>query len=300
MTHTVEASASKFIDLFRGRGDVYGGWEGVCIKQPLSPAMFVSHLNGDHLFGVYPSVPTALGAMCVWGCTDIDYDDYSEADLLRNTFAAIGIPAWVEKTRKGWHVWVFAETLVPSEHMRNLQLAAHQVAGTNPKEVNPKQTNVTAKLIGNYVRLPYPGGLQERRMVDSAGETMSLEDFVNEAHATRVAPDLIAEFAGYYIPPPQVHAVVGVASGDMTLAAQSLTRLGFVIWRDGPLEGRDRSTTLLHLCHECFKAALPIEDALMLVKDADSRWGKFSMRGEAGLAEMLKLLRKAYGDTAFT
>jgi len=293
-------TVEQFIQLFRGRGDAYGSWEGGCVRSALTPDLFTSHLSGDTQIGVYTSVPTAAGPMCVWGCTDIDYDDYDEAALLRATFASVGVVSWVEKTRKGYHIWVFATGLVSSQDMRYLQLAAHQVAGTNPKEVNPKQLNVSSNLLGNYVRLPYPNGTDQRRVLDNEGETMSLEAFVDEAFRTRNSPELIAEFASYYIPPATVQVDVGAPTSDMTAAAQMLTPLGKVIWRDGPLEGRDRSTTLQHLCHESHKAQLQPADALMLLKDADQRWGKYSTRGEAGQMELLKLVQRAYGITLST
>ena len=298
---TVAATTvEQFIQLFRGRGDAYGSWDGGCVREPLTPTLFVSHLSGDTQIGVYTSVPTQAGPQCVWGCTDIDYDDYDEAALLRATFASIGIVSWVEKTRKGYHIWVFATGLVPSQDMRYLQLAAHQVAGTNPKEVNPKQLNVSANLLGNYVRLPYPHGTDQRRMLDNEGVTMSLEAFADQAFHSRNSPELIAEFASYYVPPATVQVDVGAPTADMTAAAQMLTPLGKVIWRDGPLEGRDRSTTLQHLCHESHKAQLQPADALMLLKDADQRWGKYSTRGEAGQTELLKLVQRAYGITLST
>lgn len=292
MTEHVDA----FITLFRGRADAYGSWDGGCIREPLTRAVFERHLwTGPHI-GVYCSVPLNGTAHTVWGCSDIDYDSYAEASLLQATFAAVGVRAWTERTRKGWHVWVFATELVPSADMRAMFLAAHQVAATPPKEVNPKQTDLTGKGLGNYVRLPYPGGdaAVERQMWDGNGP-ISLGDFLTAAVTDRATPDQIADLAGYYTPPPAPVRVAAEPTLDMAQAARGLTALGRTIFRHGPIEGRDRSTTLAHLAHECFKSGLPPEDGLMLLEDADLRWGKYSMRGETGQLELVKLVQRAYG-----
>ena len=77
--------------------------------------------------------------------------------------------------------------------------------------------------------------------------------------------------------------------------ASAIPFLGRAIFRDGPIEGRDRSTTLTHLAHECRKANLHPKDAMSLLEDADIRWGKYLARGEAGRLELEKLLVRAYG-----
>lgn len=293
-----DTTIDGFITLFRGRGDAYGSWEGGCIKQPLTRAVFVNHLTGNNPIGVYPSVPSGDTPFCVWGCTDIDYDSHHDADLLRRTFAAVDVTAWLEKTRKGWHIWIFAEEPVPSVSMRRLQLAAHQVCNLQPKEVNPKQANVTVHSFGNYVRLPYPATEPHQRfVVDTAGARIGAEEFVPQALATRTSKDTVEKLAGHYHEPPAPRIDAGVPTADMTAAAQMLTPLGKMIWRHGPHEGRDRSTTLQHLAHECRKATLTPADALMLIKDADTRWGKYTMRGEAGERELVKLVQRAYGHT---
>jgi hypothetical protein len=287
-----------FVTLFRGRGDAYGSWEGGCIKQPLTRAVFAAHLEARTPIGVYPSVPSGNDPFCIWGCTDIDYDNYNEAALLQRTFAAVGVTAWVEKTRKGWHIWIFAEEPVPSKDMRNMQLAAHQVCGLKPREVNPKQANVTIHSFGNYVRLPYPQvEPHQRYMVDSAGVRIDPEAFIAAALATRVPKDKVEWLATHYREPIAAQIAIGTPTADMTAAASMLTPLGKVIWRNGPIEGRDRSSTLQHLAHECRKSNIATSDALMLVKDADQRWGKYSTRGTAGERELLKLVERAYALT---
>lgn len=295
-----------FITLFRGRADAYGSWEGGCVREPLTRRVFEQHLTAGPHIGVYCSVPVGGVAHTVWGCSDIDYDSYEEARLLQDTFDAVGVKAWTERTRKGWHVWVFSTELVRSEDMRCMFLAAHQVAGTPPKEVNPKQTALHGKGMGNYVRLPYPCGEKANERVvwepnDSDGVgPIRLAEFLALATQARTTPEQIADLATYYTPPPPAPVVVAAPSHDMAQAARALSPLGRTIWRNGPLEHRDRSTTLAHLAHECSRSGVPAGDALMLMEDADLRWGKFLIRGEEGRSELLKMVNLAYGHTAST
>lgn len=297
----------QYVQLFRGRGDSYGSWEGGCIRERLTEQTFANHLNEGPNIGVYPHFNHGDRTLCVWGCTDIDYtDDPTRALHLRDTFRAIGIPAWVEKSANGFHIWVFSRDLVDAQDMRNLFLAAHQVAKEPPKEVNPKQGTLTEGMVGNYVRLPYPSyyrdGLTVRYMIDNDGAKIPLEDFVRAAHESRIDGETVRKYAAYYIPPPAPTFEALEPTADMAEAARHLTALGRVIFRDGPLEGNDRSTTMQHLAHECRKAHLNPGDALLLLKDCDLRWGraKYSSRADGGEKEFLGLIQRAYGHGANT
>lgn len=286
---------ADFITLFRGRGDCYGSWDGGCVREPLTEDTFKQHLEGNKWIGVYPAFNHKGETLCIWGCTDIDYDNPDHAWLLHDAFEAAGVTSWVEKTRRGYHIWVFATDLVSARNMRRMFLAAHQVADLPAKEVNPKQETLAQGQVGNYVRLPYPNhDKPERIIIRRDGQMEWIQDFVHEALKNRTNPETIERLAGFY-KPPVVNYTAGVPSHDMTEAARKLTPLGRTIFRDGPIEGRDRSTTLTHLAHECRKANLHPKDAMTLLEDADIRWGKYLARGEAGRLELEKLLVRAYG-----
>lgn len=293
-----QATVDGFVTLFRGRGDAYGAWEGRSVKEAITPQHYAEHLTvGPHI-GVYPCVPVNGRTMCVWGCTDIDYDGPDDAWLLHDALSAVGVQSWVEKTRRGYHIWVFATQLVTARDMRRMYLAAHQVTGLNPKEVNPKQEELLPSQLGNYVRLPYPAeGREERYMVRPDGQPIPLQAFVQKALEARVTPDQVASLAGRYTPPQIAVQDLLPPSGDLREITRLLTPLGRAIFRSGPIEGRDRSTTMTHLAHECRKASLNPNDALRILEDADLRWGKYMVRGQTGQRELVKLLERAYGPT---
>ena len=72
--------------------------------------------------------------------------------------------------------------------------------------------------------------------------------------------------------------------------------LGRVIWRDGPLAGRDRSSTLAKLGHECVRSGLNPSQTRVVVDDADRRWGKYYGRANGAL-EIDKLVERVFRTT---
>jgi len=222
---------------------------------------------------------------------------------MQRTLGAVGIISWVERSRsKGYHVWVFATEPVPAEHMRRMLLAAHQVANYPAREVNPKQSDVSIHKVGNYVRLPYYGGLvavpSRRVVLDDNDNPMPLEQFVDSATADRVPPSVISHLSSLYVPPVSTKPSIDFGSmmieEDLEQALRSTSQLARVIWKQGPINGQDRSTALMRLAHVCFRSGVSPSMCRVIVIDADKRWGKYHMRGESGLMEINKIVERAY------
>jgi len=291
----------NFVTLFRGRGDCYGSDDGGCVRKPLERQTFVDHLEGKSGIGVYPAVPSST-PFCVWGCSDIDVEDLPSARLLQRTLKTAGVMSWVERSRsKGYHVWVFAEDRVPAEDMRRMLLAAHQVADYPAREVNPKQSDVSAHKVGNYVRLPYLGGLvdtpQRRVILDDHDTPMPLDVFVYHAIRDRTPVERIQFLASHYVPPARVTPSIDFSSltdEDLEEALRTTSPLARVIWKQGPLESQDRSTALMRLAHVCYRSGVTPSMCRVIVVDADKRWGKYHLRGDAGQAEINKIVERAY------
>ena len=303
MKRLVRDDASlAFLNLFRGRGDAYGSWEGGCVHRPLTPDSFYRHLNGDELIGVYPHVYIRDGWKCVWGCTDIDVDDLDAAANIKMAFGMKNIPAWIERTRKGYHVWVFMATsqIATTRTMRRAFLAAHQAIDYVAKEVNPKQED-PGKGYGNYVRLPYPNGFNEpipenRYMLDSNEQPLALGDWlemVNDGGLAELAN--LESIAEMYNEPARQTIVIDEVTEDVTKLLPLLSRGSFMYWQDGPITGRDRSTTLVRLAHKLEQDGLGPSEAFVIVKSADLRWGKFHLR-EDGETQIMKIISHVYGE----
>lgn len=295
-----DTPVERFVQLFKGRGDAYGTWEGGCKKEPLTREKFAGHLTGEELIGVYPLVPLEGRNnewFCVWGCSDIDVDDLDAARNLQTALSLKNVTSWVEKTRKGYHVWVFATEPVKAGIMRNALLAAHQAIGYPAKEVNPKQT-IPGEGFGNYVRLPYPNGAEHlpenRYIVDIDESVLDFHAFVEAAYQNRNTPELLEAVASLYTPPARRMVIVdrGV-SADLRHVLKKLNGLAFMLWRDGPKEGKDRSSVLFRLGVQCRYSGLSPEEAYAVVASADERWGKFHLRPN-GDKEIISLIERSY------
>lgn len=289
MTDAVEI----FMDLFRGRSDAYGTWSGGSVRSEVNYSSFARHLNGEELIGIYPLTSESTVR---WGCSDIDVDDLDAARNLQTAFKMKDVASYVEKTVKGYHVWVFADDWVPAAVMRRAFLSAHQVIGLAPKEVNPKQEEATG--LGNYVRLPYPDGYDQMPEVrymlfDAQDVPMTLSQFLASAPYNRTSINLLKPLADLYRPPrravvePNINAPI----------RESLKYInGYIanIWRNGPMNNGDRSNTLVRMCHYMREYGTPINHAYCILVDADKRWGKFHERPDA-VVHLTKIIEDAYG-----
>jgi len=298
----------RFASLFEGRRDAYGADHGECIRLNEAEhgfqhlvwnGLWKNHLSGDQPIGVYPIV----SYLVKWGCSDIDVDDLQAAVNLRNALKALDITAWIEVSKaKGYHVWVFAEQWISAAIMRRALLAAHDIAGVPATEVNPKQERLAPNAFGNYVRLPYPGGLQAqwndgRRLVidpDLNNVAMPLTVFLDVADFHRTSQAVLQAAADLYVPPPEPEkiSVKPVGFRGRLDAQTRLNGLAWTIYCDGPLEGGDRSGTLFKLAVAAFDSGLDPNEVYTIVEDADARWGKFSERRD-GAQQLERIVARA-------
>jgi hypothetical protein len=283
-----------FQSLFEGRTDAYGSWEGGSVKSVVTAETFANHLLGKELIGIYP---LTLGNTVKWGCSDIDVDDIDSARNLQTSLKVKGIPSFVEKTRKGFHVWVFANDWVSAAVMRRAFLSAHEAIGLPPKEVNPKQEETTG--LGNYVRLPYPNGVNvmpENRYVlfDADDTPMTLNQFIYFAMDARVPANKLLPLAEMHRPRSKTQLDNLPVGASVQEALDHVDGYIATIWRHGPLDGSDRSTTLVRLVHKMHNLGTPINHAYVILADADKRWGKFHLRTDA-VEHLVKIVEDVYG-----
>lgn len=285
----------KFMSLFGGRTDAHGTWEGGSKKSPVSYETFAKHLYGEELIGIYPLTD---GSTVRWGCSDIDVDDLDAARNLQTALRVKSVPSYVEKTARGFHVWVFANDWIPAPIMRRAFLSAHEVIGLPPKEVNPKQEEANG--LGNYVRLPYPGGIdaipENRYMLsDRDDNPMTLKQFLDSTSEARVNINLLRPLAERHR--PKTRAVLDQLQTSASVQ-EALTHVNaFVknIWREGPFESRDRSNTLCKMVHKMHEHGTPMNMAYIILHDADKRWGKFHLRSDC-VEQLVKIVEDIYGD----
>lgn len=282
-----------FYDLFRGRTEAYGTWEGGCQRSPANIEAFKRHLYGEELIGIYPLTDESTVR---WGCSDIDVDDLDMAYNLSVALKVKGIHPFIEKTKRGFHVWVFANDWVPAPVMRRAFLAAHEAVGIPAKEVNPKQEECTG--LGNYVRLPYPDGMNRlpdaRYMLGDDEQPIGLSEFLDKALLSRVNVHMLAPLAELH-KPRSVFKLHTPPSQDVRVSLLGADALVRYIWKNGPSEKFDRSNTLVRLAYKCKDAGMSPEDAYVVVTDADKRWGKFHLRPDVE-EHIAKIIARAYGE----
>lgn len=287
------AVLTDFITLFSGRTDAYGSWEGGCVKEPLSQVHFVEHLAGIIGIGIYPVDEHNLTR---WGCSDIDVPDLDGVRNLQTALSMKEIVTWVERSRKGYHLWLFSETPLPAPFMRRCLLVAHQVCDYPAKEVNPKQEKVTG--YGNYVRLPYFGGIdsvpQERVVLDNDDKPMALHVFVEQALASRNKPALIERVAELHVAPKPVSIQFGNNTVPTSELRYYMSPYSYKMWENGPLDGSDRSSTLVRLADRLRKDGMRPDEVLNALVDADKRWGKFYSRDD-GVHQLELIVMKVFG-----
>ena len=111
----------------------------------------------------------------------------------------------------------------------------------------------------------------------------------------RTSQETIQRIASMYQPPKQEPVVLNDYVYDATLseAMQILSPLGKVIWRDGPLAGKDRSSTLAKLGHETVRSGLNPSQTKIVLMTADKRWGKYHLRHDGEL-EIDKLVVRVH------
>lgn len=320
-----------FVQIFRGRGDAYGSSKGYCVHEPLTREVFELHLRStdpkDHV-GVY----CMMGDKASWGCIDIDGKDfplrsYMTADAgdghpiqvpttidhdwqkmwtlacnLATVLAAKNIHATIERTKNGYHVWVFPKDgIVTARAMRRALMAACVAISYNPKEVNPKAEGPRpgTQGLGNFVRLPYGGYLTTREiptqrvMVDGFQAGRWLQEFL--AHIKLTATADLEAVAALWTPPPPPSTEIDYDAGlEVEPILPMLDGLAFTMWRDGPLPGKDRSTTLAHLGRLTAERGLTATQTFAVLQSADVRWGgKFANRAD-GLEQIARLVENAY------
>lgn len=308
-------SDDRFPLLFAGNPSAYGADHGECIREapPWHEHLFV---HGRSI-GVYPIIwienrwipgdaqPTYTQVVN-WGCIDLDVrspghpaGDYADefeataaADDLITAGTVLGITLWPEVTRsRGRHLWCFAQDMPNAAIMRRALLTVCDVAGVKATEVNPKQEALAPGSLGNYVRLPYPQGWewlgaeekQPRRAVydPPSRRFLSLNAFVRRACEVRTPTYTLLDAADLWVPPAEpIWKPVPLPNVENSSLYDRLGPAGRAIVSDGPLEGSDRSTTLVRLAGICSRQGLTMPEAFEIVTTADERWGKYHLRSD--------------------
>jgi superfamily II DNA or RNA helicase len=155
-----------FFDPYRYKAHVIRGgtFQNFAEKSylPLTDEQIAKHLSGNHHIGLYP----LLSDNTSWFiAADFDKNNWEkESRKFIKTLAAIGIPAYLERSRsgKGGHVWVFFEKPYPASRSRRIALSMLKESGIisafdkdgSFDRLFPNQDMLSGKGLGNLIALP--------------------------------------------------------------------------------------------------------------------------------------------------
>ncbi len=117
---------------------------------------------------------------CRWGCIDIDVYNVDHLVLMRN-IKGLSLPLVTFRSKSGGaHLFLFASEFIPASLMQSKLKAMAEALGYAGSEIFPKQTEILVERgdTGNFLNLPYHGGVRGLRYAMKAGgEAASLESF---------------------------------------------------------------------------------------------------------------------------
>lgn len=276
---------SDAFEIFLGNPHAIGTEEGGCVH--LQDGRWSDHVQAHFdgtgpPVGVYPVWEGLVG----WGCVDWDNGaaDVEHAFNVKNVIAKVtGHPnsLWVEASRsKGFHLWWFINTWVEMDLMRKALLAACNLVDAPTREVNPKQFELGEGQVGNYVRLPYPGGYTGLTREDGFRSRTFYE--VRDGGFSHITwPEFLAEvdeapaqavvtMASYYVPP---QVVVGKYKPLAGAPEAKLAGLSHKLFFEGPLDASDRSSQIYRFARLLVEGQRHTpEEVHELVLEFDERW----------------------------
>lgn len=113
----------------------------------LSPKVLVAHLAGEITIGTY--VRDAQG-YCRFAVFDADQEDgLARLTNIQEEFARDLVPSYIERSRRGGHLWLFFREPVPANHVRAWLWPLARAQGL---ELYPKQGS--GEGIGSLIRVP--------------------------------------------------------------------------------------------------------------------------------------------------
>jgi hypothetical protein len=141
--------------LFVHRKDIYArqrenGSYFLCLS-PVSNQVIRAHLAGKITAGFYALDQASTAS---WGVVDADSSDgLEQLQQVWQRFSELGIPAYIEQSRRGGHLWTFLESPIPGAGVRDLLRAG--VGELQDLELYPKQPALDkSRKVGSLVRGP--------------------------------------------------------------------------------------------------------------------------------------------------
>ena len=124
----------------------------ICVHEPLSASHLYAHLRGEVTLGTYLLNQESKVRFVV-----LDNDAEGGWDYVvacGGILAQKGLPAYLEKSRRGGHIWLFFAKSVGGSIARNFAQGITEANKLNGFEIYPKQDTI-GKRLGSLIRLPF-------------------------------------------------------------------------------------------------------------------------------------------------
>ena len=182
----------KFKEIFQGNNSAYGIMKltgettekGKAVSKAfIKREIITDTLWKEHIEGKEPAlgvIPINENNECKWGCIDIDVYNVDHLVLMRN-IKGLDFPLVTFRSKSGGaHLFLFTKDFIPASLMQSKLKAMAKALGYEGSEVFPKQTQIFMDRgdTGNFLNLPYHGGIRGLRYaIKAGGEAASLESF---------------------------------------------------------------------------------------------------------------------------
>jgi hypothetical protein len=290
----------RFAARFAGNLTAHGSDEGGAVREPITQKLVGQHLDGTNGIGIYPIRFKDDDPYVHWGCCDIDTGDWGEAYMLAVALKGMGFVPHIERSRsKGWHIWIFIDGWVPAAMMRRALKMAYLAIDLPAKEANPKQETLRPDQLGNYVRLPYKGGLYstpERQVMTagwdrhSDGTPIPFEEFMGIDMQTPMPT--IEKWASKWYEPPRHQIQYDGPPADIERVIANMPAKVQRLILQGPKN--DRSAAMVALAHRLRDGGAAPNETLSVLLHVDNTWGKHYSERPDGIKYVQDIVERAY------
>lgn len=151
-----EPMANSLAATFIQRRDLYAkqmdDGSYICIRKPLETSHVVAHLRGDITLGTYVLDSSSQARFIAFDADDAP--QFGRVIQLSQDLAKEGVPAYLEESRRGGHLWLF---FASPKSGKDAKVFAHKITQNrhlDGVEIFPKQDQLT-RGPGSLIRLPF-------------------------------------------------------------------------------------------------------------------------------------------------
>jgi hypothetical protein len=180
----------------------------VCVHEHLNVGHLFAHLRGEITLGAYLLNQESRARFVAFGADS--ERSWEHVGHLARVLADENVPAYLEKSHRGGHLWLFLAQAVAGREARAFGqglLAAHQVEGV---ELYPKQDRL-ADGPGSLIRMPFgvhrlTGQRYGFYTADGSPLAGSIREQIRALGAPEIVPEAAFEAYRSFVPPQTVEA----------------------------------------------------------------------------------------------